>query len=122
MKEEILYSGLTSNVEEEMKKWNTREVFGKDSVNEEEISARIKKSPDNPQTLIWLIAYDRDKNRRRIAWNLLKALVHHEYASQGGREYLIPSWLQKVVSLARDKDFSNDALTLRMEFIRKSKP
>lgn len=112
---------LSSKVDAEMRRMKTKKVFGKDSVSEEEISARVKKSTDDPDTLLWFIAYDRDKNRRRIAWDVLEALIRHTRASHDNGEYLILRWLQEVVSLARDADLADEALKLRVEIKRNSR-
>lgn len=119
MEEDLL--NLSIKVDIEMRMMKTREVFGKEVVNEEDISTLIRKRLDEPKALLWLIAYDRDKNRRRIAWDLLKELVRQTYASRDNGEYHVLRWLQEVVSLAKDTSFSDEAWDLRNDIKRKSK-
>lgn len=119
MEEDLLR--LSSKVDVEMRIMRTKEVFGKEAVTEKDISALIRRRMDDPKVLLWLIAYDRDKNRRRIAWDLLKELIRQTRASYDNGEHDALRWLQGVVSLAKDADFSREALALRVEIKRNSR-
>lgn len=112
---------LSSKMDATVRRMKTREVFGKETVTEEDISLRMRKSADDPKLLLWLIAYDKDKHRRRLAWNLLKKIVRQTYALYDNGEYLILRWLQEVVSLAKDHDFADEALALRVDIKRRSR-
>lgn len=112
---------LSSKVDAEIRRMKTKGVFGKEVITEEDISALVRRRTDDPKVLLWLIAYDRDKNRRRIAWSLLKELIRQTYALRDDGEYLVLRWLQEVVSLAEDTSFSDEAWDLRNDIKRKTK-
>lgn len=61
---------------------NTLVAFGKTNPSNEEIMRAVQSR--NPYTLGWVIQYDKDRARRRQAWEALKALDDTQLQGQVG--------------------------------------